>query len=360
MHENNVYKQCRFSRTRKNDYEMGAYYTDPGHCERIGRLLEFPEEEVTMLDPSIGDGKAILTVTKEAAQRKIYGVEINEETWKQLDGRDDLYVLHADFLNGIKVSNKAFSFVFANPPYGVDMDTRERWEKQFAEKIFNYMSVGGILVYVIPGQALEERFLQAFFSRFYPLCVYRFDDAEYEIFHQIVMIAKRRENRGYMRDAYDRFLSTVCSPEKLPYLPAPDDPVEVKIPVPASPEEKLEYFTTDRFYGEKAYKYLSGSALKQMWEETQVPEYQATNLGRPAVPLKKDLLYLCVVTGGGQGLAGSEEQEDLHLQRGCAKVLPSYKISKDEKKNTGTVKEQTYTKIVLNIIESSGRITTLE
>ncbi len=38
-----------------------------------------------------------------------------------------------------------------------------------------------------------------------------------------------------------------------------------------------------------------------------LPSYTATELGHPAIPLKKDLLYLCAISGGGQGLTGSEE-----------------------------------------------------
>ena len=65
-----VKKQSRFTRLKYNEAKMGAYYTDPQHCRYISRFLQFPEEdEVCCLEPSIGDGKAILTVTGKTGER---------------------------------------------------------------------------------------------------------------------------------------------------------------------------------------------------------------------------------------------------------------------------------------------------
>lgn len=63
-----IKKQSEFSRARHNEAKMGAYYTDPGHCRRIGKFLEFPEEEVCCLEPSIGDGEAVFAVTGKPAK----------------------------------------------------------------------------------------------------------------------------------------------------------------------------------------------------------------------------------------------------------------------------------------------------
>ena len=65
----NIKKQSEFSRTKANEAKMGAYYTDVGHCVSIGRFLQFPEDEVCCLEPSIGDGKAVLAVTGKDNER---------------------------------------------------------------------------------------------------------------------------------------------------------------------------------------------------------------------------------------------------------------------------------------------------
>lgn len=354
-------KQSGFSRTLINEGKMGAYYTDTQHCRRIGRLLEFPEEFIA-LEPSIGDGSAI-AATLEGAETfpRVYGVELNQKTYEEIKKDDRFYVIGADFLNGIKVSNKTFSYVFSNPPYGVDAERKERLEKLFMEKIFNYMTPQGILCYVIPYPVLmDEKFLKPFFSRFNPLAVFRFDDSEYEKFHQIVVIAQRRSTIGFMRKWYEDFVPQVDELEKLAYLPKETDPIGKKIPVPESSDEKLVYFTTLAFDAKAAGEKLRGSNLYSMiGKKGFVQEYRATELGRPAVPLKKDLLYLCAIAGGGQGLTGSKENHDLHLQRGVAKVLTDNNVAADASGKMELV-ESSYTKITLNIIENDGTISTLE
>ena len=58
-----IRQQSTFSRTMDNMEKMGAYYTDIEHCIDISKQLKFPETEVSVLEPSIGDGSAVLAVT---------------------------------------------------------------------------------------------------------------------------------------------------------------------------------------------------------------------------------------------------------------------------------------------------------
>ena len=91
--ENNIFRQSSFSRTIINEAKMGAYYTDAEHCRRIGRLLDFPEEFIA-LEPSIGDGSAIAATLEEATVLpKIYGVELNQNTYEEIKDDERFYVL---------------------------------------------------------------------------------------------------------------------------------------------------------------------------------------------------------------------------------------------------------------------------
>lgn len=81
--EQHVKKQNSFFQTRMNQAKLGAYYTDPAHCQWIAGLLDFPEnEEVCGLEPAIGDGNAIITVMGRRNNENIhiFGVELNEAT----------------------------------------------------------------------------------------------------------------------------------------------------------------------------------------------------------------------------------------------------------------------------------------
>ena len=198
------------------------------------------------------------------------------------------------------------------------------------------------------------------FSRFTPLAVFKFDDKEFEKYHQVVVIAQKRSREGYLRDWYEKFKEQICEISNISYLPKIDEPVDRKIPVPPSSDEKLTYFTTREFDAENAGKRLMGSNLYLMIGKKGIlPSYTATELGHPAIPLKKDLLYLCAISGGGQGLTGSEENRDLHLQRGVAKVVTNQFLKKKGEDKAECV-ETSSTKITLNIIENDGTITVLE
>lgn len=359
-----IHKQSGFSRTIANEQKMGAYYTDVGMCRRIRSLFSFPEEdECCILEPSIGDAKAVLAVTgKETGARdnlKIFGVELNPSTCAELKSNTLVdYLLNADFLNGVKISHNSFSFCFANPPYGVDNGSKKRLEFLFCEKLWSYLTGHGILALVIPYYVLTDpNFLKGFFARFQPFATFRFDDAVYKQFQQIVVVAAKRPAIGYLRQQYDDYYLTIDELEKLPYLPF-EEP-EKKIKIQSSKNESIEYFTTLKFNVDEAGKMVANSSLFDMFSSKMfIPSFVATELGNPPMPLKKDLLYLTATAGGGQGLVGSEENADLHLQRGVAKVVTSLE-TREENGSTVAV-ESSFTKIILKVVENNGRITTLE
>ncbi len=359
---NDVFKQNSFSRSLANERKMGAYYTDLDHCRRIGNLFSFPDDqEVCVLEPSIGDGSAVLSVLNKCNRNniKIFGVELNPGTYDSIkeSGKFD-YLINADFLNGVKISHSSFSFCFANPPYGNDKDSGKRLESLFIDKMYHYISNNGLLALVIPYYVLvDESFLKGFFSRYQPIAEFKFDDNVYSEFKQIVVIAIKRPSIGYLKQTYDIYLEKVNSIDKLPYLPFQDP--DQKLIVPPSKESSIEYFTTLLFDKKAAASKLKYSALYPlMTERIFVPSYCATELGQPPIPLKKDLLYLCAISGGGQGLVGSEENRDLHLQRGVAKVVKE--IEEREVNGQPEIVEKSFTKICLNVIENDGLITTLE
>lgn len=349
------FKLNNFSRNAGNDARMGAFYTNAEHCERIGRLFKWPDEEVCCLEPAVGDGIAIDKVTQATPNKKIFAVELNKDTYTEIKDKYD-YVLNADFLTGVKITNRVFSFCYSNPPYGVmENDGKMRYETAFLEKIYSYLKKDGILVYVIGYSTLKDiNFLQKFMARFIPLATFRFDDEEYRHFRQIVVIGMKRNSIGYMRKWLDDYYTSIDELEKLPYLPKLTDTIHTLIPVLPSSADDIVYFTTQEFDVKSAQKLLSDSSLyKDVLSITQVPHYRATELGHPPIPLPKDLLYLVAVSGGGQGKVGSEETNDLHLQRGVVQTITEQHIVKGEK-NESVLIETSYNKVSVNLIEQDG------
>ncbi len=361
---NSIKKQSGFSRTKYNDAKMGAYYTDVGHCRSIGRFLQFPEdEEVCCLEPSIGDAKAILAVTgkdkEEKRDIKIFGVEINEETYEDVNRNKEIHIcLRADFLNDVIISHASFSFMFMNPPYGTQEDG-QRYELAFLKKAVPYLSKGAVAVVVVARYMAEQTaFLSAWCDEFVTEFVYRFREKEYEKFQQVVLIGRKKEKNECSKEEKQRLRDMLSEEEKIPVLP--EDYSGERIMVPKSHEINISEFMTRIFHAEEAAKFLIGSPLQEMAQEkVRTSPYIINNLGRPPIIPSEGQMYLLAVSGAGQGLVGNEENGDLHLQRGVSKIATRSEYMQDE---NGDMKEVviSFPRISFNLIESDGTIQALQ
>ena len=135
-----IIKQNTFSRTVFNDSKLGAYYTDPVHATKIGRLFRL-QGECCVLEPSFGNAEALKAFLSqceradEVGSVHTFGVELNRETFEQYKQEIEFPVC-ADFIGGIRASNRSFTLCFANPPYGVGGDDGStRLERLFVERI---------------------------------------------------------------------------------------------------------------------------------------------------------------------------------------------------------------------------------
>lgn len=356
-------QQSNFSRTLWNDAKLGAYYTDPYHCKRIGRMFRFPNE-TSVIEPAIGDATAVQALLEESEKGNgniyIFGVELNVNTYDLVKDKIP-YCLNADFINGVRITNKAFTFCFSNPPYGTYGDHgNERLETKFVEKIYNYMLPGGYLVLVVSYPTMQiESFYRCLLSGFSFEAIFKFDDKEYAKYKQLVFIGKRRSSRGVLRSELEEFLKNV-NLDTIPYLPSFKEDIPVVYEVPESLEKGVEQFTAREFNPENIGSSLKSSSLFTVLEnKTFQKPFQSIQLGSPPLPLKKDLLYLCAVSGGGQGLAGSEKERDLHLQRGVVKKVETSSIECNESESYVEVL-RTGSSITLNIIDNTGNVIVLK
>ncbi len=359
-----VKKQSSFTRQKYNEAKMGAYYTDPQHCRYISRFLQFPEEdEVCCLEPSIGDGKAILTATGKIGENgknlKIYGVELNDDTYqavKDTEGIDQC--LKADFLNDTIISHNAFSFIFMNPPYGTS-EEKTRYEVDFLKKVIPYAAKEAVMVFVLPQYVgMEEELLDEWCSHFETRFVYRFQDIEYEKYKQIVLIGQRKSTNERDKEEEQRLRSVISRNREMPVIP--EDYDGERLEVPKSSEKGIEEFMTRIFHADEAVKALKRSPLQRiLMDAICVPPYLIDNLARPPIMPSEGQMYLLAVSGAGQGLVGNEENGDLHLQRGVSRIAKRSEYVQDDSGNMKEV-EITFPQISYNLIESSGAIRTLQ
>lgn len=369
-----IYQNNSFSRTRDNEAKMGAYYTDLAHCRDIRKMLVFPEEEeVSVLEPSIGDASAVIEATGASVNSniKIFGVELNDAVADKTAQNPYVHeLLKADFTNGIIIRKGCFSFCFANPPYlndRTDTDGEQlRLEKVFLERIINYLKLGGILVWIVQcSQYSELQHIKLWMRNFETLAMYRFRSSEYEKYKQVVVIGRKVAKHEVLNMDVSNHL-TKYHLDALQELPT--EPTE-RILVPPSPAVKVDLFTTKEFDSDAAYDFLAKNGLsedikKAVNRRVAVKEYADMELLRPAIPLKKDSLYLLATSGSGQGLTGSEETLDLHLQRGVAEVVedsyvPTSEDDYGDEHTPGSVIVTSRTAITMSIIQNDGTISVL-
>ncbi len=68
-------KISNFSRIRDNLAKLGQYFTEVGHTKALSGLFQWPEGEVSIIEPSIGDASALFSFLDQRENRTIFGVE---------------------------------------------------------------------------------------------------------------------------------------------------------------------------------------------------------------------------------------------------------------------------------------------
>jgi len=364
-----IYESSSFSRTKENEAKMGAYYTDCSHCKDIRKMFLFPDnEEVCVLEPSIGDGKAVIAVTgaDSNANIKIFGIELNDDVADKT--AQNPYItecVKADFTNGVAIQKNSFSFAFGNPPYLAERDEsgekNVRLERVFLDKIVHYLKVGAVLVWVIPYKAFcDTSYLRLWVRDFDTEAIYKFREAEYQKYHQIVIVGRKVSRRTPLVSQMDEYIRYwhLSDLQELP-----DDLTPI-ITVNPSYEKDIAVFTTRNFDAEAAYMFLQkglpGEVKTAFDRRVAQKKFTGGKLSRPPIALKKDSKYLLVTSGFSDGEVGSEESNDLHLMRGVAEVIEESHYNADEDGKASTVSVTTRTSVGLYIVENDGKITVLE
>lgn len=369
-----IRRESRFSRSVANHAKLGAYYTDVDHCMAMGRFLNFPMgEDVLCLEPSIGDGVAVKAVTgkKGGDNIHIFGIDISKEAVEKVSG-DPLIeeVLRGDFVKDVNISQKAFSFIFSNPPYMV-ADDEIRYEDKFLERFSPMLKKDGILFYVVPyAQFTRKNFFLKLINRYEIRHVYRFRDGEYQKWHQVVIMAVRRggnaSHTGSMRDV---ILEKYLAEENIPVLPFDYDGERMDVPPAAL--SMLSTFHTVAFPAGDALRAMQkGTGLaretlanfhKSLDRKVSVAPWNGGVSGKPPIHPSKGSMYLLGVCGVGSGLCGNEEEGTLHLERGVVKMREVMKRESSEKKEDADQIISTISaQITYNVIENDGKITNLQ
>lgn len=359
--QGDIKKQSAWDRDLYRDKKKDYYPTELENVRLLSQLFEFPKDsEVCVLEPCIGEGTAVIGITRrmENSNIKIFGVELDEERYLSCR-RNELidYVVHSDFLQGVKISNKTFSFAFVNPPYGQGMI--ESFIKSFTRKIDPYMKADAVVVLVIPYYTFAEdnTYASIIANRYNVEGLYKFHEPEFSRFRQIAIIC-RKKKENTQNPELANWLKEKCSDAANIEL-IPINPPETKISVKPSNSDEVKVFEGDQVDMDDLRSLPHKTQLyKWLYDNTKVVG-NILRLPRPGIIPGLDHLFLLAVSGYSEGVMGKRENKDMHLQRG--NIITSIKRFHEKLPNGKVIEKiKQFKKSKLIILENDGTFTELE
>ncbi|GIN41546.1 DUF6094 domain-containing protein [Heyndrickxia oleronia] len=172
----------------------GGFYPTPSEEMDLilKRLSCVPGESITLLDPCCGKGAALKQwkddLTSKGAITTSFGIEI-EKSRAEIAEKVIDHVAKCGY-EETRMSHDAFSAMYLNPPF-MQMNG-ERMENTFLRDLTgDYLQPGGVLIFNLPQYVLKDC-AKILASRFVNIKVYRFTDANYDTYKQVIVYAKRR------------------------------------------------------------------------------------------------------------------------------------------------------------------------
>ena len=350
--------QSRFDRELRSRSKMAFYPTNPIEVKKIARMFDFGDDELTILEPCVGDAVAVeaFCETDDSKKREnvsIFAVELDEHRYddyiKQNSNID--YSICGDFLS-VECTKKSFSLVFCNPPYGKDMDGG-RLENEFLKKITRYIGQSGYLVWIVPVQLIRDFEIsrKLISNRFKVLSMHKFCEPEYSKFHQVAMILTPKSGLDDSKVILAELDAMVRDLDSIKTL----DDVEDNIYKLASKRsEDIKIFRAKTLDEEAAIARLGESNLQKVLKEgLAVKEYGAIQYDPPLMPNSDQLFTMVAV-----GRAEIKQVGNGILQRGVVKEYEHVEV-KGEKNNVKQV-VTTFSKAMISIIEPTGNIIRLK
>lgn len=188
---------------------LGGYYPFPAHLvpHLAQHLHHTTGAPFGVLDPCAGTGAAALDLLRHLVpdpggrQTSFYGVEMEDTRASELQSRarsvlgydrprvftGDAFTV--DYVTGDLGQNEGVPLLFLNPPYDVDT-TYGRLEERFLRRFTGALCPSGVLVFVVPFYALEASAV-TLATHFYDHEIFRFPQADFVAFRQVVVFAKR-------------------------------------------------------------------------------------------------------------------------------------------------------------------------
>ena len=145
------------------------------------------------LDPCCGKGEALAAIAAEHGPAETFGIELSDV--RATDAERVLQqVLNTAYEYAV-LADETFSFILLNPPYDGEGLTGggRRQEETFLLDTTPRLMPGGVLVYIIPHQRINEKVARHLAGWYDDLRCFKLAGADYDAFKQIVIFGVRRK-----------------------------------------------------------------------------------------------------------------------------------------------------------------------
>src|SRR5271167_764602 len=199
--------------------KLGYFPLPIEEAQNIRRLL-LPSPPYAAIDPCIGDGTALIEITKDTGAH-LAGIEFDADRAAAAAGKGVATVHGSAF--ECRVPAESCSLLYLNPPYDSEFGphSNKRMELVFLEHCYRWVTSEGVLVFVVPAPAVGTcaRLLA---SQLDLMSVFRIEHPESVRFNQVVLFGRRKKThlRGepkgaeeLLRIAYKRHLLPVLNQE---------------------------------------------------------------------------------------------------------------------------------------------------
>jgi 16S rRNA G966 N2-methylase RsmD len=334
--------------------KMGFYPLPLSESHRIRKCLQFPGTASSAIDPCVGDGAAFEVITNGAEVFR-YGIELDAFRAEQARQRIP-NIVQGNTLE-VQCPAECFGLLYLNPPYDWTLgpaDSR-RTEQTFLSHTYRWLKPGGVLVFVIPDDRLNEC-SQILSTHFRDARVYRLEAPDCVRYKQVVVIGARRSRREKERltdsditRARLYYASLARNPSPIPVLPA--EP-EMKYNVPVGGPVQLVYRGLPLDEIEDLLP--QSAAYRQSGRILFAEPVSAT--GRPLTPLHSGHVGLLACSGLLNGLFGSNDQRHIAFWQ-AVKVVDK---TEEEEDGVITVREKERFSNELTIVYSTGEVAMLK
>jgi predicted RNA methylase len=277
--------------------KMQYYPTPTAIAEAVARsVTRSGPGLIRTIDPACGEGTALLLTTASLGDPiERYGIELNQD--RAQTARSVLTrVLRTD-IRSTRVANNAFGLVYLNPPYDFDIavleEAAQRLELYFLQVALRYLTIKGVLVYLIPEPRLNSKIANILAYQFEHIRVFRFPDAAFTAYRQVVIFAIRKatplRDDETLRTLREMGIGTIQPPD----LP---DQVEPAYTVPSSLPVANLLFQSLSVEPEDLVQEIERYGLDEMVFRRLHPEAAAYRM-RPLMPLRRGHLALVLASG---------------------------------------------------------------